>query len=217
MTSVKVPESVRDYLHDGGVRHAISELLRLDARDEVLPSLEWRELPRYYEALSAAHRFRIDWMIFSQQAWLEVWSHLAEGWTPYAPHEQVEADDGVQPTLANCCDMESGLLWFGRVFERDGWTLGTSVAVSPGEGLRLRIDCMGARSWERVGLTEFSDEIKGAGIWPSRVSVSLNVGSVDLSALRDLAEIVMAEVEQQIARGFTNPRPANRRTAGPRA
>ena len=25
--TVKIPESVRDYLHDGGVRHAISELL----------------------------------------------------------------------------------------------------------------------------------------------------------------------------------------------
>lgn len=170
MTTVKIPESVRDYLHDGGVRHAISELLRLDERDEVLPSLEWRELPRYYEALSAAQRIRIDWMLFSQQTWGEVWSNLAPDWKPYAPHEEVEADDGMQPTLANCCDTESGLLWFGRVFDRDGWTLEVSVAASPGDGLRLRMDCTGGRSWERICLTQFSDEIKGTGIWPSRVA-----------------------------------------------
>ncbi|MGC5796022.1 hypothetical protein [Sphingomonas sp. NFX23] len=207
---------MRDYLHDGGVRHAIGELLRLDGQDDVLPSLEWRELPRYYEALAAAQRFRIDWMLFSQQAWAEVWPDIAPAWRPYAPHEQVEMEDGVQPTLANCCDTDTGLLWFGRVFHRGEWTLGTSVAAAPGDGLRFRMDGAGPRSWERISLTEFSDEMKGTGIWPSRVAASLDGETVDLSDLRAVARAALTEAELQIDRGFANPRPTSRKPIGSR-
>lgn len=202
---MKVPASVRDYLNDGGIRHAISEILRLDARGEVLPSLEWREMPRYYEALSAAQRFRIDWMLFSQEAWGEVWSDLVRGWKPWKPYDQVDSKYDVEPTPANCCDTEGALLWFGRYFDRDGWTLGASIGVEPGEGLRVRVDCAGDHVWERVRLANLADELEGLEVWSSHACVELDDDTVDLSNLRDVAAAMLAEVDRQIAEGFSKP------------
>lgn len=206
-----VPASVRDYLHEGGIRHAVDELLRLDGGGKVLPGLEWHEFSQYCEALMAAHRLRIDWLMFAQAAFEEIWSGVPLTWRALSPHEQVDLREYVEPTPANCFDLKESRLWFGRVFESGRWMLTACLCAKPARGLRLEIACVDQDERETFRFDDLAEEIEDLGLWSPDVSIVLEGDHVDPSSLREAADRLIKEVVRQTSAGSQKPRAMRRR------
>lgn len=180
-----IPESVTAYVHDGGIRRAVREIIGLGP-DEILDGVAWSELGRFYRAQLAARQLESEWATFALDAWEAIWGGLLDHWTALTPDEQMAYDADVGINLASLTDTDDDSLWFGRMFTSRSFHLYASLSATPSKGLRLKVSCDKADrpiAFGQLGPTkdEYDD-------WTSDLAVPLNETDIDLQPLRALAE-----------------------------
>lgn len=194
---LKVPESIASFVHEGAIRRAVREVLKIPG-DRVLEGLDWSELERFYRAQLAARQLEAEWAIFGLSAWTAIWADLLTDWTALTPDEQEEGDYDAKLGVSSLRDTLDESLWFGRVLRKGSWTLWASVAAIPSVGLSIRIACQNAARSVGFGLIAPSaDEV---GNWTPSTTLILNEGDVDPAPLREVAQRAI-----EIALGTISP------------
>jgi hypothetical protein len=181
---VLIPASVRAYVHDGGIRRAIRELMDLPS-DQILEGLGWSELARFYRAQLAARQLESEWAVFALDLWEEVWGGLLDHWTALTPDEQMINENDVGLDLAALSDADDHSLWFGRLFTKGSFTFYASLSALPSSGLRLKVSCENdSRSIGFADLGATSDEYAN---WTSDLTLPLDREATDPAPLREIA------------------------------
>lgn len=112
-TNFELPESVFRCLTERKIRAGVDSVLQSGTKK--LPSgLEWEELPQYYEAVLAACRVQVDWVLAQEQLWRSVWPSKPLGWAPVSVEEQSVGEYDGFVSIDNCWSEK----WFGRYFTR---------------------------------------------------------------------------------------------------
>ncbi len=179
-----IPESVAAYVHDGGIRRAVKELIGLDP-DEILDGMAWGELARFYRAQLAARQFEAEWGVFALDAWDAIWGGLLDHWKSLSPDEQMAADADVGVNLASLSETDDGSLWFGRLFTSRNFTFYASLAAVPASGLRLKVSC--DRNERPVSFANLDAALDDVGNWTPALALPLDGGEIDPSPLREIA------------------------------
>lgn len=193
-----IPASVRAYVHDGGIRRAVRELVSLPSND-LLDGLAWSELSRFYRARLAARQLECDWGVFAIDVWNSVWGGLLDGWTAFTPDEQMsnEADVGVD--LDSLLRTPDDSLWFGRMFSRGGATFYAAIAAVPMEGLKAKISC--DRAGPSVSFAALGAVTNEDDNWTVDLTLPLDGDKIDPGPLREKAAAAV-----RIADAMTTPR-----------
>ncbi|MEG8027722.1 hypothetical protein [Sphingomonas aerolata] len=179
-----IPESVAAYVHDGGVRRAAKEMIRISDGD-ILDGLDWSELARFYRAQLATRQLECEWAMFGLAVWSDVWGGLLDHWTALSPDEQTGGGYDARLNLASLSDTHDGSLWFGRIFTTGPWTFYASVAAIPMVGLKIKVACQSARaniSFKDIAV--LPDEVEN---WTPSMAIPLDTDRIDVGPLRDLA------------------------------
>lgn len=91
---IEVPESVLAYFQQPAVRTAVD--LLSGRRDPRIPDhLGWDELSTFYRACLAARQVPIEFAIFCEELWREVWGTPPDRWKSPPPNRPGRADLGV--------------------------------------------------------------------------------------------------------------------------
>jgi hypothetical protein len=196
---MQVPDSVQAYFADGGVRRAVSELLKISRSGEILEGMEWSDLERFYRAEMAARQLESEWAIFALKAWEHVWGGLLGHWTGLSPDEQMAPQHQAGLNLSGLTDNGDGSLWFGRVFTKDSWLFYASLWGVPGTGLQIKISCGKGR--RQVTFSELAVTVNENGNWEPDAAVSLTGAGVDLSPLRTVAERACEIADRERSKG----------------
>jgi len=192
---VLIPESVSAFVHDGGIRRAVRELIDLPT-DEIFDGMAWSELARFYRAQLAARQLESEWAVFALDLWNAVWGGLLDHWTALTPDEQMMSDADVGLNLASLSDTDDGSLWFGRLFTTRSSTFYASLGALPSSGLRLKVSCeKGDRSIAFTNLGAVPDEY---GNWTSHLALPLDAGEIDPAPLRELAAAALRIADEAI-------------------
>ncbi|GAA3710617.1 hypothetical protein GCM10022268_19620 [Sphingomonas cynarae] len=179
-----IPESVAAYVHDGGIRRAVKELIGLNP-DEILDGMAWGELARFYRAQLATRQLEAEWGVFALEAWDAVWGGLLDHWKSLSPDEQMVAEADVGVNLASLSDTDDNSLWFGRLFTSRNFTFYASLAAVPESGLRLKVSC--DRNERSVGFADLAAVLDDVGNWTPSLALPLDGGEIDPSSLREIA------------------------------
>lgn len=179
-----IPESVAAYVHDGGIRRAVKELIGLDP-GEILDGMAWGEIARFYRAQLAARQLEAEWGVFALDAWEAIWGGLLDHWKSLSPDEQMAADADVGVNLASLSDTDDGSLWFGRLFTTRNFTFYASLAAVPASGLRLKVSC--DRNERPVSFTDLAAAPDDVGNWTPALTLPLDGGEIEPSSLRKIA------------------------------
>ncbi len=138
MSSVLVlPESVRDYMLNPGVRTAVDHLLSQKPAD-FAPDLQWHEILSYHDALLMAAKVQRDYVATLIDAWQLIWKPVLErhGIVKDVPFSEYISGNLPSPEVI----WEDALY---RIYEIPGhpkkaW-LYTAMALLPKEGLAIYI------------------------------------------------------------------------------
>lgn len=193
---MQVPESVRAYVDQGGIRRAVRELLALGDTD-LLEGLEWSELDRFYRAQLAARQLSLEWASFGLSAWAAVWGGLLEHWTALSPDEQTAGDYEAGLGPASLLDTHDGSLWFGRIFTMSSWTLYATVTAVPSQGLKLKVSCNAGK--REVSFRDMVAELDEIDNWVSIAIASLDAADFDPAELRTAARRAVEIADAQVA------------------
>lgn len=191
-----IPKSVAAYVHDGGIRRAVKELIGLDP-DEILDGMAWGELARFYRAQLAARQLEAEWGVFALEAWEAVWGGLLDHWRSLSPDEQMAVDADVGVNLASLSDTDDGSLWFGRLFTSRNFTFYASLAAVPPSGLRLKVSC--DRNERPVSFANLDAALDDLGNWTPSLALPLDGGEIDLSPLREMAACAVRIADEATA------------------
>lgn len=129
---IRVPESVLAYFQQPAVETAV-DLLLSGKEPKVPGNLRWEDVSSFYRACLAARQVTIEYAIFLEEVWREVWIDGPTGWKPCPPSAPARPDLGVGV----------GNVWsegcFSRRFERKDLALELSVFMWTEKGLQLGI------------------------------------------------------------------------------
>lgn len=192
---MEVPDSVKAYVGDPGIRRAARELLAL-GDGGVLDGLEWGELDRFYRAQLAARQLASEWAILGNAIWHRVWGGLLDRWTAVTPDDQNAGNYDAGLDLVSLLDTDDGSLWFGRVFTSGAWTFYATVTAVPGQGVKLKVSCAGAK--RVVSFTDVAPAPDEIDNWVSEAVARVEGSNIDLADLRQVAAGAVATAEVQI-------------------
>jgi hypothetical protein len=191
-----IPASVAAYVHDGGIRRAANEMLRIPD-DGILEGLDWSELARFYGARLAARQLECEWAIFGLSAWDAVWAGLLDHWTPLSPDEQTSGDYDAGLDLTSLKDTDDESLWFGRIFTKGVWTFYASLFAIPKVGLRIKVACESGE--DVVDFTKIAPAADQFGNWMADATARLDVDALDQTALRTAATLAVEIADARCA------------------
>lgn len=193
---MEIPQSVREYVTDGGVRRAVNELLRI-ADGDILEGLEWSELERFYRAQLAARQLESEWAIFGIFAWQEIWNGLLAHWDELSPDQQHHGNIDAGLSVSDLRGTDDESLWFGRVFTSGTWKFWAAISAIPSAGLVLKVACASGKD-ELVfqDIARRADEI---GNWVSP-PMSVSEAPLEFDGLRLLARQAVETADRELAR-----------------
>ncbi|HEV2568342.1 hypothetical protein [Sphingomonas sp.] len=193
MPDARLPESVRTYLEETGVRVAVDALLAI--RPARLPAdLTLAELPDYVAARAQAELTRWEFAQACLDLWSSIWSPLLEEWQA-GPLSAMLAS-GLNAVTPEAIWNESGLnVWH----HRGDLFLYTAVELTP-EATTI---AFGLERDDEPLLTEMpgfnwrNDEDSESWLTHEQIRVPAAFGS-ELDKLQDLARFAMAQVNAQV-------------------
>ena len=132
---IKVPASVLAYYQQPDVQTAVKLLLSAEGGRKKSPAtatLRWKDIPDYYRALLAARQSPVEFAIFVEALWRQVWTDIPAIWKASAkPGDPPRPDLSVD--VANIW-LEKG---FGRQFKHRDFTLELYAYLTLEDGFQL--------------------------------------------------------------------------------
>lgn len=193
---MKTPGSVVAYCTDRSTKLAV-DLLLAKKRPQFPEDLKWNELPDFYRANLAAYQVRIEFALFLNRVWDEVWSSMPEPWAAASPH-----DPGDRAVLS------WDQIWdedcFAREYTKGAWSCQLSVLRDDSDGLQLAFGIWQngesifgeldtaelPKSWELDGDHEYG--------WTDEGMLPITA-TVDLSSLKKQATVAQEFIAKQTA------------------